>query len=111
MIARTLMSLPSWATSGLSVEPCGCDDISVPPMVLLREHLLEERIVDRQQRHPAQLSGEQEDPRAGERQRDPDVRKADRERALVESGGDEPDDVVEPGGDDEPGDARQQIRP
>src|SRR3982751_4695796 len=115
MIARTLMSLSSWCVSTFSRLPCGpacgCADMSVPSFVRMREHVLEVRIVDRDQRPLAQLAGEQEQPQPAERQRDADVGQADREASfLVERGRDEPDHVVETNRDDEPRDPRQEVR-
>src|SRR5687767_7466644 len=106
MIARTLTSPCSCTTSGLSRAPPAA--ISVPPLVAMREHGLEERIVDGQQRALAVLHREQVDPEPAERQRHADVRQTDREAAIVmERRRDEPDQVVEADGDDEPRHPRQ----
>src|SRR6476646_1570532 len=83
-IARTLMSPASCATSGFSRLPCGCAAASVPGVLPMGEHLLEVRIVDRQQRVAPELRGEQVEPDAGQTDRNGDVRKADREGAVIE---------------------------
>src|SRR6476646_1317999 len=82
--ARRLTSAASCATSGFSRLPCGCAAASVPGVLPMGEHLLEVRIVDRQQRVAPELRGEQVEPDAGQADRKGDVRQADREGAVIE---------------------------
>src|SRR5262245_2958503 len=112
--ARRLMSLSSWATSGLSSSPCGCacEDISVPSLMPVQEHVLEVRIVDRDERVLAELLREEPQPDASHRERDTDVGQADRQGArLREVGRHEPDQIHEADGHDEPREAREKQRP
>src|SRR3954447_15222308 len=110
-IPRTLMSLCSCATSTFSRLPCGCAWASVPGVLPMSEHLLEVRIVDRHQRVATQLTGKEEQPHAGEPDRDRDVGQADRERAGGgRHGGNRRDQTREPYPDDEPRDTREQAR-
>src|SRR5262245_22665870 len=115
--ARRLMSLSSWATSGLWRSPCGCadggcEDISVPSLMRVQQHVLEVRIVHRDERVPAELLREEPQPDAGQGQRDADVGQADRQGARAgEVGRHEPDQIDEPDGHDEPRDPREEQRP